>query len=66
MFKVIQIRRAAARLTKAFPDITPEVARGRARRLLAEFHPLPTEFVADRLISGERLARIYEEAAGRR
>lgn len=60
MFKALQVRRVASRLTDAFPDITDEVARRRAKRLLTA-GPLTTDFASDHLISGERLARVYEE-----
>lgn len=61
MIRTLKIRRAARRLVDEFPEIPPEQARDRARRVLRQYPALTAAHVADSLVRGERTARVYEQ-----
>jgi hypothetical protein len=62
MFKALRIRRASARLTSSFPEITPDVARARAQRMVEEYPSARADRVAEYLVHVELMARFVEEA----
>jgi hypothetical protein len=62
MLKALKIRRAAAQLTKAFPEISVDVARARAGRMVENYPHIGTDRVAEYLIHGEQIAIFFEEA----
>lgn len=64
MLKFLKVRRAAAKLTQACPDVTPDDARDRARRLLTAYPALPSNVAADELVRGERVSRAFLEWVG--
>jgi hypothetical protein len=61
MLKALKIRRAAAQLTEAFPEISVDTALDRARRMIAEYPRIGTDRLAEYLVHGERVARMFEE-----
>lgn len=65
MLKGLKTRRVARQLTDAFPEITEETARSRARRFLTRHPGLSIDYAAEALIRGERTARLYERSIRR-
>ncbi|MEU1254839.1 hypothetical protein ABZ445_16325 [Streptomyces chartreusis] len=65
MLQEFKARRAASRLVEEFPEITEATARDRARRVIRRYPSLTAAHVADSLIRGERIARMYERLTGR-
>jgi hypothetical protein len=65
MLKSLKIRRAAAKLVDAFPEIPVDVARARASRMVETYPHIGTDRVAEYLIHGERIAIFFEEALSR-
>ncbi|MGP3750837.1 hypothetical protein [Streptomyces sp. IBSNAI001] len=63
MFRRLKIRRAAAHLTEEFPEIASDVARRRACQMIKTYPHISAGRIGDYLVHGERIARIYEEAA---
>lgn len=66
MLQEFKARHAARRLVEEFPEITETTARDRARRVLRQYPALTSAHVADSLIRGEGIARVYERLTGRR
>ncbi|WP_406161075.1 hypothetical protein [Streptomyces canus] len=60
MLTQLKAWRIARRVTDAFPEISRETARARARRLLTQYPRLSVEYAGESLVRGERIARMYE------
>ncbi|MGW1547464.1 hypothetical protein [Streptomyces sp. NPDC002346] len=58
MLKALKIRRAAAQLTEAFPEIPAYLARNRARQMIARYPSATTHRVGEYLIHNEHVTRL--------
>jgi hypothetical protein len=58
MLKALKIRRAATQLTEAFPEIPVDVARNRARRMIARYPSATVHRVGEYLVHNEHVTRL--------